>query len=56
MTTPPFERAWATTAGGEPCALSITGAPGGTSATSSTKTTPRSMKCSTTWRLWTISW
>ena len=56
MTTPPWARAARTTSGAEPWALSIRGAPGGTSVTSSTKITPRSRKASTTIRLCTISW
>ena len=55
-TTPPLARACATTSGAEPWALSINGEPVGTSATSFTKMTPRSLKWLTTWALWTISW
>jgi hypothetical protein len=55
-TNPPLARAAATTSGAEPWADSMIGRPGGTSATSSTKTTPRSRKRSTTSWLCTISW
>ncbi|SLJ83008.1 Uncharacterised protein [Mycobacteroides abscessus subsp. abscessus] len=43
------------TAGETPCAENTTTAPSGTSAVSSTKTTPRSRRVSTTCRLCTIS-
>ena len=52
----PRARAAATTSGADPWALSMRGAPSGTSATSSTKTTPSRRKRSTTSWLWTISW
>ena len=55
-TNPPLARAASTTSGADPWALSISGAPGGTSPTSSTNTTPSWRKRSTTTRLWTISW
>ena len=51
---PPADAA-ASTSGEEPCAESISGAPAGTSLTSSTKITPWRMNSSTTRRLWTIS-
>ena len=44
MTVPPALRAASMTSGGEPWALNMTGAPGGTTATSSMKTTPRDLK------------
>ena len=44
------------TDGAEPWAESISGAPSGTSLTSSTNTTPWSRNRSTTTWLWTISW
>jgi hypothetical protein len=55
-TNPPASRAARTTSGADPWAESITGRPGGTSAMSSTKTTPCSVKRRTTAWLWTISW
>ena len=44
-----------TTAGDTPCAENTVRAPSGTSSSSSTNTTPRSVRVSTTCRLWTIS-
>ena len=55
-TTRPRSRAASTTSGAEPWAESMSGAPAGTSSTSSTKTTPWARNWSTTCRLWTISW
>ena len=52
----PVARAASTTSGADPWALSMSGAPGGTSLTSSTNTTPWRRKRSTTRWLWTISW
>jgi len=55
-TKPPPALAAATTSGAEPWADSINGRPAGTSATSSTNTTPWSSKRRTTEALCTISW
>ncbi len=46
----------ATTSGAEPWAESMIGRPSGTSAMSSTKTTPARSNAATTEALWTISW
>ena len=53
---PPAGPGGATTSGADPWADSMSGAPAGTSSTSSTKITPWARNWSTTWRLWTISW